>query len=237
MTIYTRTPQGQAAALNPNSALPRKLRTLLISIDGKTSIETYVSSLSSFGDVASLLESLLNAGLIEASRSPAKPGPAADTKPAGARSRSAAAAPAPVQDSVAEWERTAVMQTPSGFAATRNSETSRAFQRTSPFADDAAAPTRLYAATTYAPAHEPARGALVPNMANYQLKSAIGLMSDFMSTHMPVQSIEIVLELERLSSVEQLLASLKGYESLIGGVGEPARKHLAELRAALSSSV
>ena len=75
MTIYTRTPQGQAAALNPNSALPRKLRTLLISIDGKTSIETYVSSLSSFGDVASLLESLLNAGLIEASTAPPNLGP------------------------------------------------------------------------------------------------------------------------------------------------------------------
>ena len=59
-------------------------------------------------------------------------------------------------------------------------------------------------------------------------------MSDFVSQHLPVDSLEIVLALEGLGSVEQVLASLKGYEALVAPVGEPARRHLAELRAALA---
>jgi hypothetical protein len=76
---------------------------------------------------------------------------------------------------------------------------------------------------------------LVPTTAHHQLQQAIAAMSDFVSTHLPLESIEILLELERLSSVEQLMGSLKGYEALIAGIGEPARKHMAALRNTLSS--
>ena len=56
-------------------------------------------------------------------------------------------------------------------------------------------------------------------------------MSDFVSERLPADSLEIILTLEGLGSVEQVLASLKGYEALVLPVGEPARRHLAELRA------
>ena len=48
------------------SALPRRSRTLLISIDGKTDSAIYAASLSTFGDVPALIESMLRAGLIAA---------------------------------------------------------------------------------------------------------------------------------------------------------------------------
>ena len=228
MAVYVRTPQGQAAALNANSALPRKLRTLLISIDGKTRTETYVKSLSAFGDVESLLASLVNAGLIEVSGS----------DPARARGRPdpvQAAPPPALHDALADWERTLVMRAPTGFAASGHTEGAQpAFAPTHSFAaDSGSAPA--FGARKYAPAHADGKVSLAGNTAHYQLKSAIGLISDFVSMHMPIESIEIVLELERLSSVEQLLASLKGYESMIAGIGEPARQHIAALRSTLSS--
>lgn len=65
MTVYTKTSAGMEAIKNPQTALPRRLRTLLICVDGKSSLKTYISSLTSFGDVAALMDSLREAGLIE----------------------------------------------------------------------------------------------------------------------------------------------------------------------------
>ena len=59
MTIYIRTNLGNEAAQNPESPLSRKLRILLLAVDGRTSLEVYVKSLSSFGDVEALMDSLL----------------------------------------------------------------------------------------------------------------------------------------------------------------------------------
>jgi hypothetical protein len=62
---YARTAEGQAAAYDATSAMPRKLRSLLKVIDGKTSNEVFANSLKAFGDVQGLLASLQKAGLIE----------------------------------------------------------------------------------------------------------------------------------------------------------------------------
>jgi hypothetical protein len=64
MTVYERTADGQWAAYSAESPLPRKLKTLLKAINGKVSDDVYVKNLSSFGDVAELLRSLVQAGLI-----------------------------------------------------------------------------------------------------------------------------------------------------------------------------
>ncbi len=64
MTIYVRTEEGQLAAYSANSALPRKLRSLLKVIDGKTPLEVYTASLQAFGDVQGVLKSFDMAGLI-----------------------------------------------------------------------------------------------------------------------------------------------------------------------------
>jgi hypothetical protein len=291
MPIYTRTQRGHAAALNADSPLPRKLRTLLIAIDGYTDSHTYISSLSAFGDVQTLLESLLNAGLIEVGRGhgpgngPGNATAAARTPPPGVPAPPVLTQrasippqdtlppdltptapplrlPAPSwQDSIAQWERTAVPgargaaqpgpgaarqtsvlpgfspslsptwapggQRPSGFGVDDGRAENRANNR-----GDFRAPT----AAAYGGGLPDRRGSgLLNHTSGYQLKQAVSLMSDFVSTHLPMQAIEIVLELERLSSVEQLIASLSGYEALIGSQGEAARRHLTELRLVLSS--
>jgi hypothetical protein len=65
MTVYTKTIAGMEAIKNPQADLPRRLRTLLICIDGKSSLQAYTKNLTSFGDVAALMDSLREAGLIE----------------------------------------------------------------------------------------------------------------------------------------------------------------------------
>lgn len=217
MPVYVRTAAGNEAALNPNSPLPRKLRTLLISIDGRTRLGTYVNSLSSFGDVEALIESLLQAGLIQAVASPKVPG-----------SNDADPSPGSVfgAQSASSWRNTDVGNTPwskSGAAASQAP------------VDDLLSWSKFQSSPApAAPSYNPP-GARPVTTAHYQLRNAIALMSDFVSQHMPLESLELVLTLEGLQSVEQVLASLKGYEAMTAHLGEPARKHMAELRNVLSS--
>ncbi len=65
MTLYARTPEGQVAAYSVESALPRKLKSLLKLVDGKTELELLVQSLQAFGDVRGVLQSLHAAGLLK----------------------------------------------------------------------------------------------------------------------------------------------------------------------------
>lgn len=65
--IYDKTELGQFAAYDVGSTLPRKLRTLLIFINGKTESEEIVAKLRAYGDVQALIDALETAGLIEQS--------------------------------------------------------------------------------------------------------------------------------------------------------------------------
>ena len=65
MTLYARTPEGQVAAYSAESALPRKLKSLLKLVDGKTELEVLVDNLHAFGDVRGVLQSLHAAGLLK----------------------------------------------------------------------------------------------------------------------------------------------------------------------------
>ncbi len=220
MPVFVRTAAGNAAALNPNSPLPRKLRTLLISIDGRTRLGTYVNSLSSFGDVEALIESLLQAGLIQPLVTQPADGDANAEKPAGsAFSRQA----------TASWSNTDVGNTnwqgPRGGAVTQPPVDD--LLSWSKFQQPPAAP-----APSFRP---PSASPKTATTAVYQLRNAISLMSDFVTHHLPMESLELVLMLEGLQSVEQVGASLQGYEAMVKHVGEPARKHMAELRTVLSS--
>lgn len=75
MTLYGRTPEGQVAAYSPESALPRKLKSLLKLVDGKTELGMLVQCLQTFGDVRGVLQSLHAAGLLNVMTADGKPSP------------------------------------------------------------------------------------------------------------------------------------------------------------------
>ena len=228
MTIYARTILGNEVALTADSPLPRKLRTLLIAIDGRTSLDVYIKSLSSFGDVEALMESLLQAGLIEVipSRGPVQKD----------------AVDKAAETFFAKQQRVAWSDTDSTGGSTLQksglaSKQSR-FSMQDPV-DDVQSWSKFQQSPGSAPARytPPSAGSSgSTSIAQYQLRNAISLMSDFVTQHMPMESLELVLTLEGLTSVEQVISSLKGYQSLIEHVGQPAREHLASLRTLLASA-
>lgn len=217
MPIYRRTPAGNEAALNTQGALPRKLRSLLMVVNGKTPLSVYLETLSSFGDVAALMRTLETQGLVErvmgadsvanGRNVPAAPrsasgfsSPAAAWKPAAwkpaAGPSASAASPAALTDDLAAWAS---------------------------FGDE-------LSTVGLAPADNAAFGS-----AAHQLRKALLMVSDFVAVHLPEQSLEIVLAFETLTSAEQVLGNLAGYEALVAPLGEPARRHLAELRQTLTT--
>lgn len=227
MNLYKRTAAGNTAALDHNSALPRKLRTLLISVDGRTRQSTYVKTLSSFGDVAALLDSLMQQGYIEL-----------------------VAADHEAPTSQTEWQVTHAPTTTRPDAANPRAPSPHALdsafkvagiRNADPPSDDVSSWDRFQPEPRpYNPAPSSSAAALAqragvpPSSAQYQLRSAISLMSDFVTTHLPNDALEIVLTLEGLNSVEQVITSLKGYQAMIVPTGSAATHHLEELRNLLS---
>jgi hypothetical protein len=63
--VVTRTERGLAVIRHDPRALPRRLRLLLLSIDGGQSVQTYQETLHGFGDIAALLVELINLGLVQ----------------------------------------------------------------------------------------------------------------------------------------------------------------------------
>jgi hypothetical protein len=63
-TVFSRTPTGTQVARDPLTSLPRAMRTLLLSVDGRTPVGAYRKILSHLGDVTLLFEGLENAGFI-----------------------------------------------------------------------------------------------------------------------------------------------------------------------------
>jgi hypothetical protein len=65
MNIYTRTEKGNLAMRSEQDTIPRKLRSVLTVIDGKTPRSVYVNLLKNFGDVGILIDVLLQNGYIQ----------------------------------------------------------------------------------------------------------------------------------------------------------------------------
>ena len=230
MNLYKRTAAGNAAALNPRLPLSPKLRALLVSVDGHTLQQTYVKNLASLGDVVALLNSLFAQGYLEIIKTdniePA-------TKPGQTVWQNAAT---PTVERQSQGGMTpAALESAFELAGIRNTNAPPAKQL---LANGGQPETRFqYSPAASSMSTAPvARPGAPPSSAQYQLRSAISLMSDFVTTHLPAESIEIVLTLEGLSSVEQVMASLNDYKAMIAPAGSAVAPHLDKLRDLLSSS-
>ena len=63
--IVVRSVRGQNVVRRDPRELPRRVRVLLLAIDGAQNVQLYVETLRGFGDIAELLMELLGLGLIE----------------------------------------------------------------------------------------------------------------------------------------------------------------------------
>ena len=201
MAVFVRTEEGQEAAYSPQSALPRKLKSILKVIDGRTQVSTFEKNLSSFGDVRAILQSLDMAGLIKQIES------AAPFAQAAAESRSERALTPPVAPAAAvsmDWA-----QTRSPYAEQSNSIKMDAWQASE-------------LATQAMPASR--------HLHNPALQDVLGSMANFVLTYLPGQSFQILKEIEEITSLELLAVTLGGYEQMVASSGEPSVQHIKSIK-------
>jgi hypothetical protein len=216
--VYERTAKGMAASRDPASALPRMMKTLLMAVDGKTSVAMFQQLLPNFGDVAALFDALQANGLV-APRDAAKPAARAPLRVVAMR------------DTPPLAERAA--RTPSAAAPPQRAPETG-------WRSTAAAPSTLQQSD--GAAFDPYR-ALVPNTLSgtrsaiaesSRVRDARSEMTNFLFQYRPDVAMEVTLTLERLETTEQMLRNLDDYKRLVASAGRAAVDHLAHVRRILA---
>lgn len=200
MIVYTRTDEGQDAAYSAQSALPRKLKSILRVIDGTVPVATYEQKLHSFGDVRRIFQSLHMAGLIR---------PVAEA-PGGVR----------VNTALADAERTRLMQP-------RHAEDWSATN--SPYGKPSQ-PAAYANSNTASKLFSRVMAPQVAAQNASALKAAVDDMANFVLMHLPNQSFQILKEIEDITSLELLAVTLGGYEQMVRHLGEPAVQHIRYIK-------
>ena len=205
MKIYMRTEEGQEAAYSLQSALPRKLKSILKVVDGKTRDQVFRTNLHSFGDVDGLLRSLEMAGLLKV----------ADD--GGLHNRlSSQTNPVDRAEQLREQD----------WLATRNPLDLNS-QRTVPYS--ASQPYPAAPSST----HDLAKGLVSDPKKDAALASALDSMANFVLVHLPDQSFQILKEIEEITSLEILAATLGGYEQMVLVTGQQGTDHLRSIKSTL----
>jgi hypothetical protein len=203
MTTYVRTEEGQLAAYGLGSVLPRKMRTLLKVIDGKTPSSVYSESLSAFGNVQGVLSSLEMAGLIR---------PVFEAVTSRDAVAHAGAGNASMPDTLGSM---GVQRRRIGAAQTHSLPLAVGPSDQAPYPSFPATDQMAFIKNTADNAN-----------LSQSLASAVDAMSTFVLAHAPEHSFLVLKELESLSSLEQLAVTLGGYEQLISHLGPLAHDHL-----------
>lgn len=211
MTVYVRTEVGQQAAYSAESALPRKLKSILKVIDGKTSLDVFQQSLQSFGDVRAIFHSLDMAGLITVQGFAPQPitGGAEIMKSESGRF----ARPNPLS----EWQK----------------GSGQYIQSVLPSAPPLGLRAEDGLTNSFA---RGASGSSAQKKAE-ALKAALDDMGHFILTHLPDQSFGILKELDDINSLELLGVTLGGYEQMVSQLGTVATDHLHRLKQILRDNL
>ena len=209
MTVYARTERGHHVAYDPHSELPRKLKSILRVIDGKTTQDVYLEKLYAFGDVLGMLHSLHMTGLIQPVASGLQ----------HVRSNSG----------ITDEERVNLMQPrrTDDWSATRSAHAASTLQT-----------TRGSASTDRDTVASPQSSSLQTDLKSARaLQSATDQMSSFVLSYIPEQSFQILKELEEVTSLDMLAVLLSGYQQLVSHLGEPSMQHLDQIKQILRDNL
>lgn len=242
--VYQRTIRGNAVTRDPNADMPRMMKTLLMAVDGKTSVAMFQKLLPNFGDVGALLLALQANGLVEPARA------AASTTPADSRSR----APLRVVTD-AKPQATPLVREPqvqdlrfrdtvslSSHSTLNNSTLSAShFEADAAWRSSAGRNSSLQ--SNDGSAFDPYKTALPTNLSGARhtvvegarVREARSRMTNFLFQYRADVALEASLSLEKLETTEQMLVNLDEYKRLIASAGRVAVDHLAEVRRILSS--
>ena len=234
--VFERTPKGAVAIKSTSDVVPRRLRTLLLAIDGRSPVAQYVPFLTAFAPLSEKFAELEGMGFLQR-----KGRVAAEAVDRFERARNSgfgtllpridAAAPnsgfMPIQESEL---RALASNTP----ARQNSNVADSFE----LELQALARQMSGAAATGAPAASPPAGVRadpaaattrITAPAKPQLPDLLREMGRFLSKSAGDEALPIVVMLEQIKSIAQLRAELPAYVEVVQRYGPEAQQHIGQL--------
>jgi hypothetical protein len=220
-TIFVRTTVGTQIARDPNASLPRAMRTLLLSVDGRTRVLSYRKILSHLGDVDLLFEGLENAGYI------------ARTDGANTRLSTAIAPPARPATNASLASDLRSLSAMTGFQPTINPSTTNP-PSTKNFEVLAKIQEVQAHFTQNTPTLSPRVGATHQAVRVANLNAAKSLMTDFLMQHLPEVAMEVSLSIDRIETFDDLERNLPDYSQLVAKLGRISVEHLRQVRSLIN---
>jgi hypothetical protein len=234
--VFERTPEGAAAVKSSSDSLPRALRSVLLAVDGRSSVVRYEPLLTSLMPLDEKFAALEQLGLLRRKGS-ADAGPIGLARTAlepdaadGALSDTGSAASAPDFESELQAlsrQMGVIPDHPDRMGG----------QRSSPDGwDDMASFARLTnqaAATVKNPERSPPPAAAG---ATDRLENLLADMEAFLSRAVGLDGLPVAIMVAQISSIEQLRLELPSYSELLRsyGLGAQAEAHITRLEMQLA---
>jgi hypothetical protein len=209
-TVFKRTAKGIEESRNRQCELPQRLKSMLLLIDGRTPVSRFLQTLTVYGDVTELFQVLLDLALIEAI-TVGSAFEAAAAKPEATRAQPIE--PASKPQAKPENINFDSLSDQMGFG---KQVPAPAYQHPefrpapAPFSPE---PRAGNFGSAFAPAIRNQIASAAPQSA--QLKRALNLVNDWIPDLFGADSIEVMLELEKCTSNDQLVSTVTELQPLM----------------------
>ena len=213
--IFERTPSGAVAIKATGDEVPRRLRTLLLAVDGRSPVAQYVPFLTAFAPLSEKFAELEQMGYLRRKGGVAP----------GAASTDTGFVP------IAETD---LMALATSSASTQASPVADQFElELQALARQMAGPAPVQQATVQvsAPSMTEMAFAAKPNLSDLLRE-----MDQFLSASAGVDALPISLMLEQIRSLSQLRAELPAYFELVQRYGDEAERHIERVAGMLDQA-
>jgi hypothetical protein len=228
--VFERTPQGLLVAKAPEEAgLPLRLRTLLLAVDGRTTVGQFVPFLTGLAPLPEKFLELENLGLLrrKAGTSAAR---VSAQSPVSAVLQVDDAALRMLQNSYAHAGPTQATQQPAApFEPAQHNLAN--FEAELKLLEQM---MRSPAATS--DAGTVAASAALAGPASYALADILAEMESFLARTAGMDGLPVSLLLEQIQSVQQLRQELDGYAELVAPYGDAGHAHVLQVQRMLASA-
>jgi hypothetical protein len=230
--VFERTPQGIVVAKAPEDArLPVRLRTLLLAVDGRTTVGQFVPFLTGLAPLPEKFLELENLGLLR-------------RKDGTSVARASAQSPAAP---VLELDEAALRTLQASYAhaapasAAAQPPPAAAFASAQPSLPNFEAELKLLEQMMRSPAAPSDAGTVAASAAlagpvSYSLDDILAEMEGFLARTAGIDGLPVSLVLEQIQSVQQLRQELGGYAELVAPYGEAGQAHVLRVQRMLASA-
>ena len=228
--VFERTPQGAEKVNSSSDTLPRALRSVLLAVDGRSSVARYEPFLPTLMPLAEKFAALEQLGLLRRRSSTST---SATDGAVGLIPTALEPAPEPAPDFESELR---ALSRQIGLVPDNSARI--AARSTSPEMLDGAAPladAAPGAASTPAVAESPQLPAVASGSAT--LKELLDEMEAFLTQAVGLDGLPVVIMVAQISSIDQLRLALPSYNELVRsyGLGAQTEAHISSLESQLAS--